>query len=104
MVKEVAKKIVRMLERDEKMWLIERGRPVWVRVKIGRAIRCGACGGIIKEGDFGDLLCVDYAFRKICLEVFCEFCSRQLKRRDALVNEIRNGRARLLPSQIKEVP
>ena len=96
MMKEVARKIVSMLEQDEKLWLIERGKPVWVRVKIGRVIACGACGGAIKEGEFGDLLCVDYAFRKICLEVFCEFCSRQLKRRDALVNEIRvlssNGR------------
>jgi len=96
MVKEVAKKIVKMLERDDKMWLIKRGRPVWVRVKVGRPTECGACGGTIKEGEFGDLLCVDYAFRKICLEVFCEFCSRQLKRRNALVNaihEIRlNGR------------
>jgi hypothetical protein len=96
MTKVVAERLVRMLERDEKLWLIERGKLKWVRVKIGRAIECGACNGVIKEGEFADLLCVDYAFRKICLEVFCQFCSRQLKRKDALVNaihEIRlNGR------------
>jgi len=57
-------------------------------VKIGREIECGACNGTIKEGELADLLCVDYAFRKVCLEVFCQFCSRQLKRRDALVKAI----------------
>ena len=96
MTRTVAERLVGMLERDEKLWLIERGKLKWVRIKIGRPIECGACSGTIKEGEFADLLCVDYAFRKICLEVFCEFCSRQLKRRDALIkaiHEIRlNGR------------
>ena len=96
MVKEVAKRIVGMLERDEMVWLIERGKFKWVRIKNDKPRKCGACSGTINEGEFADLLCVDYAFRKMCIGVFCEFCSRQLKRRNALVNaihEIRlNGR------------
>jgi hypothetical protein len=84
----VAKRLVNMLASDGKLWLIERGKPVWVRIKIARAISCGCCGGIINEGELGDLFCVDYSFRKICLEVFCEFCARQLKRHNALVNAI----------------
>jgi len=84
----VAKRLVNMLASDGKLWLIERGKPVWVRIKIARAISCGCCGGIINEGELGDLFCINYSFRKICLEVFCEFCARQLKRHNALVNAI----------------
>lgn len=96
MTKQVALRLFRMLEQDGKDWLLERGKLVWVRVVIARPISCGACGGTIGERKAADLLCVEFAFRKICLEVFCLFCSRQLKRKDALVhtiNEVRlNGR------------
>ncbi len=96
MTKQVALRLVQMLERDGKEWLIDRGKLVWVRVVIARPISCGACGGMIGERETADLLCVEFAFRKICLEVFCQFCARQLKRKDALVHalyEVRlNGR------------
>ena len=96
MVKEVAKKIVKMLEWSEMLWLIERGKPVWVRIVADKPKRCGACGGTINAGEFVDLLCADYSSRKMSLAVFCEFCGRQLRRRNAFVDAIReirlNGR------------
>ena len=96
MTKQVALRLVRMLEQDGKDWLLDRGKLVWVRVIIAKPLSCACCGGTISEREAADLFCVEFAFRKICLEVFCQFCARQLKRKDALVHalyEVRlNGR------------
>ena len=42
MVKEVAKRIVNMLEQCEMLWMIERGRLDWVSVIADKPKRCGA--------------------------------------------------------------
>ncbi len=92
--KEVALRLYQRMRTHEMEWLLDRGKLAWARVIIAKPIKCFSCGGTIKERQFGDLLCVDSAFRKFCLEVFCEFCSRQLKRNNSLIStlyEIHHG-------------
>lgn len=87
-VKSVARRLYQKMLEYDKEWLLDRGKPVWVRVIIAKPISCFSCEGEIKERQIADLFCVEFAFRKICLEVFCEFCSRGMKRNNALVNAL----------------
>lgn len=86
--KEVAEKLYQLIVEREMEWMLERGKPIWVRVIVARPIECFGCGGTIKEREFCDILCVDFSFRKYCLEVFCEFCGRNLKRNNSLVSAL----------------
>ncbi len=77
---QVAKQIRQMLEDDGKEFLLSRGRLKWVRMKAGGEVSCFACKGTIQGGGIMELLCCEVGFRKICLQVFCLFCARKLRR------------------------
>ncbi|MCS7188027.1 MAG: hypothetical protein RMK89_13905 [Armatimonadota bacterium] len=88
-VKEVAVKLYGRLMDNEAIWVLDRAEKFsWIRTKIARPIECLCCGGTISANRFADLLCAEFAFRKICLEVFCEFCSKSMKRDNALVKTL----------------
>ncbi len=87
---QVAQRIRQMLEQDGKEFLLYRGQLKWVRLKAGAETFCFACQGTIHAGEIMELLCCEVGFRKICLQVFCLFCARRLKR-EGLAMALLNG-------------
>jgi len=88
LVDKVVAKLSSDLQKAGLEWMVERGRLCWARVKIKEG-RCGGCDGTIKD-DIVDILCVEFAFRKYCLDIYCLFCSRHLKR-NGFFEKLRGG-------------